>query len=331
MPQRTGWTQLLAGLAGLFRPEGTASPATPPPSPDGQPDELGRRREAAIWLRRLPDGTASLTRLGGLPTLPPGMEWPRHGESGTPLHFLAQIDLSRLPPTPLDGAAGAPALPRTGLLFFFADMVEEILWGDNGGPFATTRVVFADRAGAERAPPDDIPDILHGFGEKAGGHGTGISVYPPVALEPHAIDTFLGMDRYPDSTDPHPPPAQAAMIASIEKVIGPIPVFRGPAPLDVVEAAKPREYIEEYPRYDGGLRLDLRFPRHQMLGIGKDIQGTAEGAHADGAILLLQLDTDWSVHDHFQFCDMGVAQFWIRPADLAACRFDRAWGTTEGG
>lgn len=68
-----------------------------------------------------------------------------------------------------------------------------------------------------------------------------------------------------------------------------------------------------------------------MLGIGKDIQGTAAGAHADGTILLLQIDTDWSVHDRFQFCDMDVAQFWIEPADLAARRFDKAWGTTEGG
>ncbi|MGW8206318.1 MAG: DUF1963 domain-containing protein [Hyphomicrobiaceae bacterium] len=31
------------------------------------------------------------------------------------------------------------------------------------------------------------------------------------------------------------------------------------------------------------------------------------------------------------FCDMGIAQFWIRPEDLAAGRFEYAWGTTEGG
>jgi hypothetical protein len=29
--------------------------------------------------------------------------------------------------------------------------------------------------------------------------------------------------------------------------------------------------------------------------------------------------------------DMGAAQFWIEPADLAQGRFDKAWGTTEGG
>ncbi|HEY4253956.1 MAG TPA: YwqG family protein [Roseomonas sp.] len=295
------------------------------------PDELNTRREAAIWLRRRTGGTPSLTRLGGLPALPPDIAWPRQGQSGTPLHFLAQIDLSRLPPTPLGGIPVAPTLPRSGLLFFFADMVEEMLWRDNGGPFATTRVIFADRAGAERTLPDDIPDILHGFGEKAGGHRTGIAVYPQAALEPHVIDTFLGMDPPPGSGDAHAAAAQAAMVASIERAIGPIPVFSGPGSMAAIEAANPREYIEEYRFAGGAVRRELHFPRHQMLGIGKDIQGTAEGAHADGTILLLQLDTDWAVHDRFQFCDMGVAQFWIEPADLAAGRFDKAWGTTEGG
>lgn len=294
-------------------------------------NELDNRREPAIWLRRQAGGAAPLTKLGGLPSLPPDIAWPRQGRSGMPLHFLAQIDLSQLPPTPLGSVPAAPVLPRAGLLFFFADMVEEMLWGENGGPFATTRVVFADRSGAERAPPDDIPDILHGFGEKAGGHETGISVYPHAALEPHIIDTFPGMDPPPGDGDARSAAAQTAMIASIERAIGPIPVFSGPGSWDAVQAANPREYIQEY-RFDSGVvRRELRFPRHQMLGIGKGIQGTAEGTHADGTILLLQLDTDWSVHNHFQFCDMGVAQFWIESADLAAGRFERAWGTTEGG
>src|SRR5258708_4538400 len=109
-------------------------------------DELIEVRAPAIWFRRQA-GKASLSKLGGLATLPRDIAWPRQLESGTPLHFLAQIDLSHLPSTPLEGDPNTPALPRTGLLFFFADMVEEMLWGENGGPFATTRVIFADRTG----------------------------------------------------------------------------------------------------------------------------------------------------------------------------------------
>jgi uncharacterized protein YwqG len=59
--------------------------------------------------------------------------------------------------------------------------------------------------------------------------------------------------------------------------------------------------------------------------------GTAGRAHSDGLILLLQIDTDMAVDKEFKFCDMGVAQYWIKPADLAAGRFDNAWATTEGG
>jgi hypothetical protein len=295
-------------------------------------DELDQQREPAIWFRRQVGGKASLSRLGGLPSLPSKTEWPRHGETETPLHFLAQVDLSQLPPTPLDGSATTPRLPRTGVLFFFADMVEEMLWNQNGGPFATTRVIFANRVGPQRPAPEDIPEILHGFGERAGGYRTGISVYPEAALEPHVIDTFAGIDPRADASDTYSAAAQAAMVASIERAIGPLPVFkREPGLWDAIKAANPREYIVGSRLRNGSVRGELHCPRHQMLGIGKDIQGTAEGEHAAGTILLLQLDSDTLVHQHFMFCDMGVAQFWIEPADLAGERFDRAWATTEGG
>jgi uncharacterized protein YwqG len=292
-------------------------------------DELDRQREPAIWFRRHVGGKASLSKLGGLPSLQSKIEWPRHGKSGTPLHFLAQVDLSQLPPTPLDGSANAPGLPRTGVLFFFADMVEEMLWNENGGPFATTRVIFANRVGPQRAAPEDIPQILHGFGQRAGGYRTGISVFPEAALEPHVIDTFAGIDPRADARDTY---STAAQVASIERAIGPLPVFTaGPGSWEAIKAANPREYIEDSRFQNGVVRRELHCPLHQMLGIGKDIQGTAEGEHAAGTILLLQIDSDTLVHKHFMFCDLGVAQFWIEPADLAGERFDRAWATTEGG
>jgi uncharacterized protein YwqG len=303
--------------------------------------ELNKNREPAIWLRRQAGGGVALSKLGGLPALPPDIEWPRQRQAGTPLHFLAQIDLSQLPPTPLERARKAPKLPKTGLLLFFADMVEEMLWGENGGPLATTRVIFAEQAGPERSPPDDTPEILHGFGEQAGGFRTGIRVYPEAALEPHVIDTFSGIEPYPidtfsgephpDATDSYAAAAQAAMVASIERAIGPLPVFEGPGSWDAIKAANAREYIREQRSRDGSVRRELHCPRHQMLGVGKNLQGTAEDAHADGTILLLQIDSDQSVHKDFMFCDMGAAQFWIEPADLAKKRSYRAWGTTEGG
>ena len=194
-------------------------------------------------------------------------------------------------------------------------MVEEMLWGDNGGPFATTRVIFAKHAGPEREPPDDTPEILHAFGRRAGGFETGMIEYPPMALEPHVIDTFE------ETADPD----AAALVASIEKTIGPLPVFTGADSWGAIDAAKPREYIHELNDH-----RELNLSLHQMLGVATNIQGTAAELQAAGTILLLQIDSDTSLHEEFMFCDMGVAQFWIKPADLAMRRFDKAWGTTEG-
>jgi hypothetical protein len=263
--------------------------------------EFGRQRQPAIWFRRRQDGKSALSKLGGRPTLPPDIDWPRHGQTGTPLHFLVQIDLSSLPSTPLSDTPEAPTLPKVGLLFFFADMVEEMLWGENGGPLATTRVIFAKQAGPERAPPDDTPDILHAFGERSGGFKTGIIEYPPMALEPHVIETFS------EAGDPD----ASLLVASIEKAIGPLQVFTGPGSWGAIAAAKPREYIQELHG-----RRELNLPLHQMLGVATDIQGTAVQRQTALTVLLLQIDSDTWLHEEFMFCDMGAAQFWIEPADL---------------
>ena len=42
-------------------------------------------------------GHAPRTRIGGLPDLAPGEQWP-HGDDGIPYTFVAQIDCSALPP-----------------------------------------------------------------------------------------------------------------------------------------------------------------------------------------------------------------------------------------
>jgi uncharacterized protein YwqG len=291
--------------------------------------ELEKHRAPAIWFRRQ-TGKGSLSKLGGLPTLPSGVEWPRHRQTRTPLHFLAQIDLSHLPPTPLESSGRGPALPKSGLLFFFADMEEEMLWGENGGPFAATRVIFTDRGRAEREPPEDIPDIFHAVGEMDGGYNTGIKVYPDASLEPHVIDTFGGIETWPTPDDSYAAAAESAMVASIESAIGALPVFEGASARSAIKAAEPREYIV-LRNYEGKVVRELRCPRHQMLGVGKNLQGTAEEARARGDVLLLQIDSDIYVHRHFIFCDMGAAQFWIKPSDLARSRFDKAWATTEGG
>ena len=56
-------------------------------------------------------------------------------------------------------------------------------------------------------------------------------------------------------------PDAAALVASIEKTIGPLPVLTGPGSWNAVAAAKAREYIHELKG-----RRELNFSLHQMLG-----------------------------------------------------------------
>src|SRR5579864_6728586 len=234
--------------------------------------ELDLARDPAIWFRRRP-GEGSMSKLGGLPTLPFGTEWPRHKESGIPLHFLAQIDLSRLPPTPLAGARHPSPLPRAGLLFFFADMVEEMMWHDNGGPFSNTRVIFSDRAGPERTPPEDIPDVGHAPGRKSNeyANGNSLTTFSQGSIEPYVIETFAGVEAFPDQSDAYAAAAQAALVASIEKATcASLPILSG------VGSSEALEFVRVQQFRDGSVRRDLECPRHQMLGVGKNLQGTAE-------------------------------------------------------
>jgi uncharacterized protein DUF1963 len=66
---------------------------------------------------------------------------------------------------------------------------------------------------------------------------------------------------------------------------------------------------------------------HQMLGNGAEVQGQA-AERQESHVLLMQFDTDKSLG--WMFGDMGNAQFWITPDDLAARRFERVTCTVEG-
>ena len=78
--------------------------------------------------------------------------------------------------------------------------------------------------------------------------------------------------------------------------------------------------VREKPRIDVTL--------HQMLGFGTEVQGHAE-RQSRTHILLMQFDTDASLG--WMFGDMGNAQFWITPKDLASARFEAVIATVEGG
>lgn len=91
------------------------------------------------------------SRIGGLPLLGPGVDWPRY--DGVPLAFLAQVRLD-----PLEGAAMVLGLPRTGLLSFFYD-VNGQPWGFDPKDRGAFAILYTeDPEGTPATPyPDDFP------------------------------------------------------------------------------------------------------------------------------------------------------------------------------
>ncbi|NEA43109.1 DUF1963 domain-containing protein [Streptomyces sp. SID11385] len=109
--------------------------------PDEEISSFGRHLRVAIGLTPAGEGPA-VGRLGGLPRLPVGMEWPSAGD--IPLPLLLSVDCGALPG--IDGSA----IPDDGTLLFFVDQERD--HEDTTGRYA--RVVYVpDGTGTAPAPP----------------------------------------------------------------------------------------------------------------------------------------------------------------------------------
>jgi uncharacterized protein YwqG len=319
---QTAFKFLLSGvLAALFL-AGIAATRIPGVEISVQ-EQFPFETEPTIWLRRS-QAASGQSWLGGTPSLPPGTEWPRHGKTGMPLHFLAQIDLADIPATPLKPLG--PALPRSGLLLFFADLEEEMLWGWNGRGSLTdaTRVLYSATWSPPAQAPSDLPEVSHPFGKASGQFSSGFSVFPMKKIEAHVIDSVPGLGVYFQSESENA--IHLRIIDSIEHATGEkVPRLKQARDVTLPVA------ISNYELNNGQKNTDFHIIRHQMFGAAHSVQGSANHMRSEGYASLFQLDSDAGVDRRFIFCDMGVVQFWIKPDDLAHRRFDKAFATTEGG
>ncbi len=110
---------------------------------------------AADCIRVIPHSTSHMTvgasRLGGLPDLEEGLDWPRW--QGQSLSFIAQISLADVAAFPV-----ARALPRTGLLSFFYD-ADQRTWGFDPADAGSFRVMYSSGLRLQQRPiPEDVPE-----------------------------------------------------------------------------------------------------------------------------------------------------------------------------
>jgi hypothetical protein len=241
---------------------------------------LAKRREPAIGFFAT-EQPKSLSRIGGLPSLPASIEWPQHSVTGRSLNFLAQIDMASLPATPLPGSRDGEVLPRTGMLFFFFSMTADAE--------SDQRVVYAEAPGPEREAPQDLPYFAEDDTSKPDNSD---KVYPEIAhLEAHAIDTFWGYEP------------------GAESVWADKSVFEADV-VDEATAASVRRVL--------GRDASIEF----ML-FGASLQQWPENliARKEGRIYF----GEFFLHRYGEF----NPQFWIRPDDLKALRFEHAWSTMD--
>jgi hypothetical protein len=265
-----------------------------------------------------------------------------------PMHFLGQIDLAELPTLPLE--PGGPTLPTSGFLFFFATLVPNEASDDIfGGHYwmesehdygAETQVIYARSAGPERNAPKGLPPLVASYQTRDYPTDDPIwgGVFPAHSMSAKRIWTggvdpmsgiILQSELLPRSL------LYRDWLASRLDVEIPV------ASIDWQDWAQHPVALKEYRQVINGneqvTSRDLHWVRHQMFGVAPTVQyepgSTRHMRDRDGnsAIMLMTFDTDWGVHHEFMFCDCGVLQFWIKPEDLAARRFDRCYATTEGG
>jgi len=287
------------------------------------------------------DGRQTLDRLGGLPSLPTGVEWPLHLKTKRPLHFLAQVDLSTLPSlaTSQSGKPSAPALPSSGMLFFFVDM---------GGDFQA-RVLYTLASGVERATPPGMPKIGHDKGSLTGKHELEATVFEPRVLQPFAVDTFHCVEDvdFEDDFEIDFDDDDGGVKASAKAIAN----WAGGKPGNYSRLLKDADIQEFWEKFNmAGIadqhlndlgRQALQKSLYGQLGLpdnavwptgfhllGSPMSGfyTEIEARKKGYVLLLSVNGHMLTPSSY---DDGVFQFWIKPDDLAAARFDRAWATSD--
>ena len=93
-------------------------------------------------------GAPGTSRFGGHPDLPADVDWPVNADTGAPLSFIGQFNLTELhgPAADAPVSAAAAVLPDTGMLYFFYD-VDAFTWGFDPADGASAAILFREDAG----------------------------------------------------------------------------------------------------------------------------------------------------------------------------------------
>ncbi len=245
------------------------------------------------------------TKLGGLPDLPPGVEWPV--VDGVLLEFVGQFRLEDLVPYDVEGH-----LPEKGMLYFFFD---GMLTGYDRGEAMDRRAVLYY---------DGPIDALERHEEPAHDYGYHFRVYNACAPDFKTVWTLPPFEEI-DDYEAFVPAVTPILTGTKDweayrelrkplrnfshRLLGhPDEVQGGEMRLCVVTAQDAEGYFasDQYGNYDHHEELIEEMRRWRLLAQFASDSNT---------------DMCWG--------DGGLIYFWIREEDLTARRFERVYGELE--
>jgi uncharacterized protein YwqG len=253
--------------------------------------------QPSIRLAAAPVDEASLppgaSKLGGLPDLPRGVEWPTWND--LPQSFLVQLRLADVQPFLRGALAGA--LPEQGMLWFFYDAQQET-FGTEPAERGGWRVLFLDDARPalrRRAAPAALPVE---------------SRFRACALQFASELTFAEQ-----------PPLEIAGLAWSDADQERYDLLL--SHLAPRSSGTPRHRLLGFPdTIQDDMRLQCELASRGVTDADDPrVEALAPGANAWR--LLLQIDSD--PHAGMRWASDGTLYYWLRQADREARRFEESW------
>lgn len=256
----------------------------------GHYEALAPFARSAVYME-LEEGDCAIgaSKMGGVPDLPLGMEWPRT-EDGIPLSFIAQINFEEVRPHDKNAE-----LPEKGMLWFFYDCSDEGMpWGFDPGDADGWRVFYREDAELETA---EAPEELEvSFTEAA------IRFEQRIDLPGYDSD-ILGDTELPEEEDDAYFDWMEEREGSCNKLLGHSDNIQDGMELEC-------EYVTNgiYCGDPSG------YEKAKAMGLDKN---------AGRWKLLMQVESNEELG--MMWGDLGRLYLWITDEDLKAKRFEKTW------